>query len=102
LGSAWEHIGGRDINEALVQHFLKQAQEKSGNPEIGQNPRVLAKLRIQVGKTKETLSASKEASFTLQNLDGDFDFSGTFFSLDSYSQTKRICGSSRFSAVSQF
>lgn len=59
-----------------MRHFLKQVKAKSGKPEIDQNTRVISKLRLQVGKTKETLSASKESAFTLQNLEGDFDFSG--------------------------
>lgn len=76
LASAYEHVGGRDFTEALVQHFMKQVKEKSGKPEIDKNLRVVSKVRIQMGKTKETLSASKDASFTLQYLDTDFDFSG--------------------------
>jgi molecular chaperone DnaK (HSP70) len=85
LASVYEPLGGRDFNEALLQHFLKQVKEKSGESadvseenSIVNNPKVLSKLRIQLGKVKETLSASKDASFTIQNLLGDFDFSGIF------------------------
>lgn len=73
LGSAWDsELGGRDFTAALVDHFVEELRSKI--PDIDEKPRIRAKLRAQLRKARETLSANKEAFVTIPNLDGDFDF----------------------------
>ena len=53
-------VGGENLDMLLVDHFTKEFDEKhkTETPATG-NPRAIGKLRKQVRKTKEILSANK-------------------------------------------
>lgn len=73
---AWvDHAVGCDTLEAaLVEHFAKQ--HKSGADAVLSTPRAVAKLRKQVKRTKEVLSANSEAPVIVEELVNGEDFRG--------------------------
>eukprot|EP01126_Amoeba_proteus_P001895 TRINITY_DN10588_c0_g1_i7.p1 TRINITY_DN10588_c0_g1~~TRINITY_DN10588_c0_g1_i7.p1 ORF type:complete len:888 (-),score=230.68 TRINITY_DN10588_c0_g1_i7:145-2808(-) len=75
LGSTWSQVGGRDFTRVLVDYWIKSLRTKISD--IDTKPRVWSKLWTQMRKTREVLSANKETSFLIPNLDGDFDFSAS-------------------------
>jgi hypoxia up-regulated 1 len=73
---AWvEHGVGCDALEAtLINHFA--AQHQAGAEAVLANPRAVAKLRKQVKRTKEVLSANSEAHVIVEELLAGQDFRG--------------------------
>ena len=74
--TAWDATcGGEDMDMLLVDHFLAEfdAKHKPSKP-AKSAPRAIAKLRKQVRKTKEILSANKEAPISVEGMHEDHDF----------------------------
>jgi heat shock protein 4 len=73
LGTAHDrHLGGRDFDEVLVQHFAKEFQTKY-KIDVNSNPKALIRLRVQCEKVKKILSANAEAPLNIDNLMNDID-----------------------------
>jgi hypoxia up-regulated 1 len=70
--------GGEDMDMLLVDHFLAEFDEKH-KPQVPakDSPKAIAKLRKQVRKTKEILSANKEAPLSVEGMHEDVDFRST-------------------------
>lgn len=76
-----DNFGGEDLDVLLVNHFLEEFQEKHGSEtngkDVTKDKRAVAKLRKQVRKTKEMLSANKEAPVSVEGMFEDIDFRST-------------------------
>ena len=73
---AWdESCGGEDMDMVLVDHFAAEfdAAHKPSASALA-SPRAVSKLRKQVRKTKEILSANKEAPISVEGMHEDHDF----------------------------
>ena len=71
--------GGEDMDLLLIDHFLDEFDAK--HPEVSvkarDSPKAIAKLRKQVRKTKEILSANQEAPLSVEGMHEDVDFRST-------------------------
>ena len=73
----WDHTAGvEQLETILARHFAAEFQEKSGI-DILKEPKSMAKLKKACKKTKEVLSANKDASVSVTSLYEDTDFSST-------------------------
>ena len=73
---AWdEACGGEDMDMVLVDHFAAEfdAARAPSAPALS-SPRAVSKLRKQARKTKEILSANKEAPISVEGMHEDHDF----------------------------
>ena len=73
---AWDaSCGGEDMDMLLIDHFTSEFDAKH-NPKVSSKtaPKAIAKLRKQVRKTKEILSANQDAPMTVEGMHEDFDF----------------------------
>ena len=70
-----EACGGEDMDMVLVDHFAAEfdATHKPSTSALA-SPRAVSKLRKQVRKTKEILSANKEAPISVEGMLEDHDF----------------------------
>ena len=69
----WDESGGGDTLDMLVMdHFMAEFKEKHGT-DLTKIPRAVGKMRKQVRKTKEILSANREAPFSVESLHDDID-----------------------------
>lgn len=70
-------VGGRALDDVLVQHFAKEFTKKT-KITIGENDaRAWAKLRNEAEVTKRALSASNSAQCSVESLAEGVDFSGS-------------------------
>ena len=72
-----EDAGGEDLDVLLVDHFLNEFKEKHAKEtenDVTTDKRAVAKLRKQVRKTKEMLSANKDAPVSVEGMFEDIDF----------------------------
>lgn len=73
LGTAHDsHLGGRNFDDVLVDHFAKEFQTKY-KIDVYSNFKALIRLRIQCEKVKKILSANAEAPLNIDNLMNDVD-----------------------------
>eukprot|EP01023_Acetabularia_acetabulum_P001729 TRINITY_DN1067_c1_g1_i1.p1 TRINITY_DN1067_c1_g1~~TRINITY_DN1067_c1_g1_i1.p1 ORF type:complete len:530 (-),score=120.92 TRINITY_DN1067_c1_g1_i1:1759-3348(-) len=72
-----DNVGGRDMDVILMEHFAAEFNEKFKSDDILKSPKAVAKLRKQVKRTKEILSANQEAPFNVEELYDDKDFSSS-------------------------
>eukprot|EP01024_Parvocaulis_polyphysoides_P067685 TRINITY_DN8114_c0_g4_i1.p1 TRINITY_DN8114_c0_g4~~TRINITY_DN8114_c0_g4_i1.p1 ORF type:complete len:882 (-),score=199.14 TRINITY_DN8114_c0_g4_i1:153-2411(-) len=72
-----DNVGGRDMDVVLMEHFAAEFKEKFNSDDILKSPKAVAKLRKQVKRTKEILSANQEAPFNVEELYDDKDFSSS-------------------------
>ncbi|KAK9826508.1 hypothetical protein WJX81_008378 [Elliptochloris bilobata] len=71
---AWDDaLGAEVLDQALLEHFAAAFAEKHGHNPLA-SPKALAKLRRQVKRTKEILSANSEAPFSVEELMDGIDF----------------------------
>jgi len=70
--------GGEDMDMLLLDHFLAEFDAKH-KPVVAaaDAPKAIGKLRKQVRKTKEILSANKEAPLSVEGMHEDVDFRST-------------------------
>jgi len=77
LAEAWEdNAGGADLDETLARHFAHEVEAKYGISALTDD-RAFAKLRRQAKRTKEMLSANKEASINVESLADGVDFASS-------------------------
>lgn len=68
------HLGGRDIDYALVQYFAAQFQTKY-RIDVLSNPKAVFRLTAACEKLKKVLSANAEAPINVENIMNDVDAS---------------------------
>jgi len=54
-------LGGHDIDQSIVEHFLEQEELRKSKEELLQSPEAMAKLRAAAEQAKKTLSQELEA-----------------------------------------
>jgi hypoxia up-regulated 1 len=70
--------GGEDMDMLLIDHFGKEFDAKHKPAvSVADAPKAIGKLRKQVRKTKEILSANKEAPLSVEGMHEDVDFRAT-------------------------
>jgi len=67
-----ETVGGDALDMLLVEHFQEEFKQKHGT-DLSTITRAVGKMRKQVRKTKEILSANKEAPFSVESLHDEID-----------------------------
>ncbi|KAM7499895.1 hypothetical protein LguiA_024309 [Lonicera macranthoides] len=72
----WEpELGGQNMELRLVEHFADEFNKQVGNGvDVRKFPKAMAKLKKQVKRTKEILSANTMAPFSVESLYDDRDF----------------------------
>ncbi|GLJ53692.1 hypothetical protein SUGI_1145530 [Cryptomeria japonica] len=82
-------LGGQTMELRLVEHFADEFNNKLGNGvDIRKFPKAMAKLKKQVKRTKEILSANTEAPLSVESLYEDTDFRSTI----SRQKFEELCG----------
>eukprot|EP00026_Physarum_polycephalum_P003020 Phypoly_transcript_03029.p1 GENE.Phypoly_transcript_03029~~Phypoly_transcript_03029.p1 ORF type:complete len:827 (+),score=228.19 Phypoly_transcript_03029:96-2576(+) len=66
------HLGGRNFDDVLVEHFAKEFQTKY-KMDVKSNVKAMMRLRVQCEKVKKILSANAEAPLNIDNLMNDTD-----------------------------
>jgi molecular chaperone DnaK (HSP70) len=69
-------FAGVHLDQAVMEHFAKEFQKKH-NIDPRNNPRSLAKLRLESEAAKRALSLGSNAQFSVESLADGFDFSVT-------------------------
>ena len=67
------HLGGEDIDHALVEHFAKEFQRKH-KKDLRGNARAIKRLKMQCENLKRTLSSTAQAQLELDSLFEGIDF----------------------------
>ena len=67
-------LGGQDFDSNLVDHFLKEIEERFGCKEVSDNKRMLRKLRDHCQQLKHSLSHSSSAVIEVDGLVNGEDF----------------------------
>jgi len=72
----WDtEIGGQKMESSLVEYFADEFNKKLGNGvDVRKSPKAMAKLKKQVKRTKEILSANTVAPISVESLYDDIDF----------------------------
>lgn len=68
------HLGGRDIDYALVRHFSEEFKTKY-NIDVLSNPKATFRLYASAEKLKKILSANAEAPLSVESIMNDIDAS---------------------------
>jgi heat shock 70kDa protein 4 len=68
------HLGGRDIDLALVRHFAAEFKEKY-KIDVLSNPKAVFRLQAACEKLKKVLSANSEAPLNVESIMNDIDAS---------------------------
>lgn len=72
------HLGGQDMELRLVEYFVDEFNKQiGGGVDIRQSPKAMAKLKKQVKRTKEILSANTMAPISVESIYDDRDFRST-------------------------
>ncbi len=70
--------GGAQLDQVLVDHFAKEFLKKNkSSADPRENPRGLAKLKLEAEATKRALSIGATASLSVESLSDGLDFSST-------------------------
>lgn len=72
-------MGGREFDRSLVDHFAGVLKKQGAD--IYAKKRALHRLKSQMHKSKEVLSANKETEFVLEGIIDDIDLKGRSFLL---------------------
>ena len=67
------HLGGEDIDNRLVQHFINDFKRKN-KKDISQNPRAVKRLKVACERLKRTLSNAAQGQIELESLHEGIDF----------------------------
>ncbi|CAL9762617.1 unnamed protein product [Musa acuminata subsp. burmannicoides] len=71
-------LGGQDMEMRLVEYFADEFNKQLGNGiDVRKSPKAMAKLKKQVKRTKEILSANTVAPVSVESLFEDLDFRST-------------------------
>ncbi|KAM7271972.1 hypothetical protein ACFE04_031186 [Oxalis oulophora] len=75
----WDsQLGGQNMELRLVEYFANEFNKQVGNGvDVRKSPKAMAKLKKQVKRTKEILSANKAAPISVESLYDDRDFKST-------------------------
>ncbi|XP_022745877.1 heat shock 70 kDa protein 17-like [Durio zibethinus] len=75
----WEsELGGQNMELRLVEYFADEFNKQDGNGvDVRKYPKAMAKLKKQVKRTKEILSANTAAPISVESLHDDRDFRST-------------------------
>ncbi|CAI9275396.1 unnamed protein product [Lactuca saligna] len=75
----WDpELGGQNLELRLVEHFADEFNKQVGNGvDVRKSAKAMAKLKKQVKRTKEILSANSAAPFSVESLLDDRDFRST-------------------------
>ncbi|XP_044499964.1 heat shock 70 kDa protein 17-like [Mangifera indica] len=75
----WDpELGGQNMELRLVEYFADEFNKQVGNGvDVRQSPKAMAKLKKQVKRTKEILSANTAAPISVESLYDDQDFRST-------------------------
>lgn len=75
----WDpQLGGQDMELRLVEYFVDEFNKQLGNGvDVRTSPKAMAKLKKQVKRTKEILSANTMAPISVESLYDDRDFRST-------------------------
>ncbi|XP_063902511.1 heat shock protein 105 kDa-like isoform X1 [Zophobas morio] len=78
IGAIYDpHLGGRDIDDLLCQHFANEFQKKTGH-DILSSPRATLKLKAECEKLKKTLSInSQTVPISVDELYRETDFNSS-------------------------
>ena len=68
-------LGGQDMEMRLVEHFADEFNKQLGSGvDVRKSPKAMAKLKKQVKRTKEILSANTMAPISVESMYDDRDF----------------------------
>lgn len=68
-------LGGQNMELRLVEYFANEFNAQVGDGiDVRKFPKAMAKLKKQVKRTKEILSANTAAPMSVESLHGDIDF----------------------------
>lgn len=82
-------LGGQTMEFRLVEYFADEFNKKLGNGvDVRKSPKAMAKLKKQVKRTKEILSANTVAPISVESLYDDIDFRSTI----SREKFEELCG----------
>ncbi|XP_074558415.1 heat shock 70 kDa protein 17-like [Curcuma longa] len=71
-------LGGQDMELRLVEYFADEFNKQLGSGiDVRKSPKAMAKLKKQVKRTKEILSANTAAPISVESLLDDIDFRST-------------------------
>ncbi|TYI78493.1 hypothetical protein E1A91_D06G216400v1 [Gossypium mustelinum] len=75
----WDsELGGQNMEVRLVEYFADEFNKQVGNGvDVRKHPKAMAKLKKQVKRTKEILSANTAAPISVESLYDDRDFRST-------------------------
>ncbi|KAJ0962810.1 hypothetical protein J5N97_027932 [Dioscorea zingiberensis] len=82
-------LGGQTMELRLVEYFADEFNKQLGNGvDVRKSPKAMAKLKKQVKRTKEILSANTAAPISVESLYDDIDFRSTI----SREKFEELCG----------
>lgn len=68
-------LGGQTMEARLLDHFAQEFNKQVGGKfDVRKFPKAMAKMKKQVKRTKEILSANSEAPLSVEALHDDRDF----------------------------
>ncbi|CAM0871015.1 unnamed protein product [Alopecurus aequalis] len=70
------HLGGKDFDDLMVKHFVREFLKKYKANDIRSNPKALRRLRTACEKAKRTLSSASQAAVEIDSLHDGIDFYG--------------------------
>ncbi|KAE8808144.1 heat shock cognate 70 kDa protein-like [Hordeum vulgare] len=70
------HLGGEDLNNRMVEHFVLEFLKKHKSDITG-SPRALMRLRTACERAKRMLSSTAQAKFEIDSLHDGIDFYGS-------------------------
>ncbi|KAK3943087.1 ribosome-associated complex subunit SSZ1 [Diplogelasinospora grovesii] len=68
---------GTALDKVLMDHFAKEFMKRNAGIDPRQNPKSLAKLKLEAESTKKALSIGANASFSVESLAEGIDFAST-------------------------
>ena len=68
------HVGGQDIDDNMVKHFVADFKRKNRGVDIAADPRALRRLRLACERAKCTLSTTPQAFIQIDDLCEGLDF----------------------------
>jgi len=76
ISKSWDRtLGGRDFDKVLVDHFIKEFQQKY-KIDIRSNQRALIRLEVACEKLKKVLNINPEAPINIESIMNDVDAKG--------------------------
>eukprot|EP00956_Cyclotella_meneghiniana_P000438 scaffold511_cov62-Cyclotella_meneghiniana.AAC.11 len=71
------HLGGSDVDQIVMDYYMKKIEKTSGKGGIGGNRRAVQKLRKEVERVKRALSSQLSARLEIEELLPGYDLSDT-------------------------